>query len=475
MNRIKLLPFAIAVALFLPALATASNKALLIGVGTFEHPCTSPPQPPCVPNLPGIDLDVQRMHRLALNMGFAESQIHTLMDQHATIAAIQAELKGWFRQGVGPNDRLLLYFSSHGSLAQGKNGPIGIIIPYDVAFPPNSIANVLPGPELADLLESNPSHNIMLIVDACHSGGLMNNKSVDRDIVVKFLRYPGMPNGSLEANLFDAGMATKGIGQPNYGYLSACTQKETAGATDHGSLLTLALEDGWSKLRKSNQRASLEAAHPLILGFIRTNSNNPQHPELYGDANLLKADWFGGPRQEPAPGPGPSPSPGRSQAWELLENIARQAAGPIPARISKGEYRKGERLELSVDVPREGYLFILSVGEGDEKPALLFPNQYQDDNHVQRGSVQIPAAGARWHITQGLPSGMNRQNVVLVVVLSHARDTLKELTSGAGPFKDVDVPQDATRSPFVEPNDSNAPPNSPSGYLATKVTYLIKE
>jgi hypothetical protein len=436
--------------LLLPAFAFGSSKALLIGIGVYKEPGH---------DLPGIDLDVQRMHRIALSMGFAETQIHTLQDRQATLGGIEGELRSWFRQGVGPNDHLLLYFSSHGSLVPGPNGPVGAICPHDVHVASDHLENVLTGPTLSSLLESNPSHNIVLIVDACHSGGLTSSKAIGRAFVAKVLRYPGMPSGDLQGDLFTAGEATKAVGEPNYGYMSACRRDQVAAATKQGSVLTLAMEEGWNRLRQAKQRASLEAVHPLALGFIQANGINQQNPELYGDPNLLKADWFGAPQA----------TSGTSGAWAALEQIAQQAAGPLRVGISRPEYRKNELLDISAEVPRDGYLFVLSVGEGDEKPVLLFPNQWQKDNHMAGGATRIPTAGANWHIRQGLPSGMSRQNVLLVVVLSHSADNLKDLLSGNGPFKDIDLGEGATRSPFVEEAATA------SGYLAAKLTYSIKE
>jgi uncharacterized protein YbaR (Trm112 family) len=461
MNR--LLKFALL--LLLPVLGFASDKALLIGIGKYQDASV---------NLPGIDLDVSRMHRLAQSMGFKPEQIHSLQDEQATLAGIQGALRGWFREGVGPHDRLLLYFSSHGSLVKGPNGPVGAIIPHDFQRVPGNLTNVLTGPMLAELLQTNPSHSILLIVDACHSGGLTSRKSIGRDFKPKVLIYEGMPSGDLTADLFKAGVpATKDIGQPNYGYLSACRQDQVAAATSQGSVLTLGLEEAWADLRRNQKSASLAAAHPTILAFIQSRGINEQNPELFGDNNLLNADWFttrAGSPPPPPPPPQPAPPTG---AWGALEKIAQQSSGPLDVRISKQQYLKNEMLDIVVTPGREGYLFVMSVGDGDAKPALLYPNKWEQDNHVTGGQLAIPRAGATYHIRQGLPQGMAQQKVLLVVVLSHAPDALKDLESGDGPFKDLDFEQQTTRSPFLE--EAAGPAPGPSGYLAGKLIYVIKD
>src|SRR5579862_3467436 len=95
---------ALLAALVLAAPASARPRALLIGVAD-------------VPNneLPGIDLDMDNMKKVAAIMGFAPEDIKVLFNQQATHANVMQALNGWAREGVGPEDKVLIYFSGHGT------------------------------------------------------------------------------------------------------------------------------------------------------------------------------------------------------------------------------------------------------------------------------------------------------------------------------------------------------------------------
>jgi hypothetical protein len=311
----------------------------------------------------------------------------------------------------------------------------------------------------------------MLVVDACHSGGLTSKKGIGLDFTPKVLRYPGMPDDDLTADLFTAGVpATKDASQPNYGYLSACRRDQVAGATKQGSVMTLALEQGWQQLRQQQQKASLQNVHPITLDFIKRNGINQQDPELFGDSNLLAADWFSA-RQSAGPGPAPQPPAGKTKAWASVESAVAGAAGPLPFQINQPEYKAMKDLmSITVDVPHEGYLFVVAVGEGDQDPVVLFPNKRQADNHVAPGPTRIPQPGARFALGQALPPNMSRQNILLAVFLSSSQDSLKDLTFGDGVFSSVHLPDPGQRSPFVQETASQQ-----AGFLAGKLIYLIKE
>jgi hypothetical protein len=326
----------------------------------------------------------------------------------------------------------------------------------------NTLENVLTGPELASLLEGNASKNILLVVDACHSGALTSAKALNLakpHAVPKVLRYPGMPQGDLKENLMSSGVKAKDLKQPNFGYLAACRKDEESWATKQGSFLTTALQGGWTKLHQNAQGASLQAVQPLLVKFIKDPANNPdgnqQDPELYGDPGLLQVDWFSVARPPAAPG-----------AWSALEQISQKASGPLQASIPQTEYHKGDLMDISIVAPREGYLFVLSFGEGDAKPITLFPNDWESNNHVGPGPAKIPKAGANWHIRQGLPDGVSQQKILMVVVLSANADSLAGLLSGSGAFKEVNM---RSKSPFAEEASSS------TGYLAAEITYLIKQ
>ena len=100
--------------IIMPAMAElAEQRALLVGVGKYSIPGI---------DLPGIDLDLERMHDTLNLMGFDDSQIHSLLDDKATSKNIVREFEIWLKQGVKAEDRVIFYFSGHGSNTPDLNG-----------------------------------------------------------------------------------------------------------------------------------------------------------------------------------------------------------------------------------------------------------------------------------------------------------------------------------------------------------------
>jgi len=60
--------------------APAADRALLIGVGQYQSPT--------IKALPGIDIDIAAMRRVAANLGFAPADTRVLLDQAATLSAV---------------------------------------------------------------------------------------------------------------------------------------------------------------------------------------------------------------------------------------------------------------------------------------------------------------------------------------------------------------------------------------------------
>jgi len=194
---LALLPMALLCCL--PPAVLAEQRALLVGVGKLDIPGN---------DLPSIELDLDRMHEMLNLMGFEDRQIHTLQDEDATSSRVIAEFNTWLRQGVQPGDRVVFYFSGHGSNIPDEHGDQDdnvsqVLVTHDVKFTHGkagaSLAGVLPDFRISQLLAAIPSRNVLFIVDSCHSGTVtrsfnLNNHSLgNAPVYVKSLNYPGMP------------------------------------------------------------------------------------------------------------------------------------------------------------------------------------------------------------------------------------------------------------------------------------------
>jgi uncharacterized caspase-like protein len=152
--------------------AQAEDRALLIGVGQYREPGMGA-------DLPGIELDLGVMQEVAESLGFKPAATKVLLNQQATLAAVRQALQQWLVEGTTPGDRVLLYYSGHGTQLPDEDGDEDDGL--DEAWTLHDMAparrhgratldGVLLDDELAETLARIPSQQVLVLVDACHSG-----------------------------------------------------------------------------------------------------------------------------------------------------------------------------------------------------------------------------------------------------------------------------------------------------------------
>ena len=108
--------------------------------------------------------------RDACSGSFADDRIHTLIDAGATLANLNKALRTFLKR-PGPNDLVILFFACHG--ARDPERPDNLyLLPYD-ADPTDISGTGLPMREVElALRETLHSRRVVILVDACHSGGI---------------------------------------------------------------------------------------------------------------------------------------------------------------------------------------------------------------------------------------------------------------------------------------------------------------
>lgn len=161
---------AAALLLFLSLLVTpgvaqerVGRHALIIGVSQYQNPAAS--------TLKGVPYDVISAGKIADAMGVPRSNQIVLQDDKADKASIILELDSLAKR-VAPGDRVLVYFSGHGTRwpdAQGKC--MEGLYPYD--------GQAITHAEFAQHISplSKIADKLITIVDACHSGGIVAGKT----------------------------------------------------------------------------------------------------------------------------------------------------------------------------------------------------------------------------------------------------------------------------------------------------------
>ena len=141
----------------------AGRHALIIGISQYQNPAA--------PTLRGVPYDVISAGKIADSMGVPRSNQIVLRDDKADKSSIIRELDGLAKR-VAPGDRVLVYFSGHGSRYPDAKGKcVEGLYPYD--------GNAITHAEFAEHIApiSKIADKLLTIVDACHSGGVVAGKT----------------------------------------------------------------------------------------------------------------------------------------------------------------------------------------------------------------------------------------------------------------------------------------------------------
>lgn len=454
----------IAIAMFALASAgpvLAASKALLIGVGTYQIPNN---------DLPGIDLDIANMKHVAQIMGIAPDQTKVLFNEQADYAGVKAALTGWLHDGVGPNDRVLIYFSGHGTRVPdprpekaGENDDALVL--HDVKLATINghpgLANVLMGYEFGAELAAIPSQHVLVMVDACHSGTatrslvLGNQRLGEATGAIKFFNYPGAPTGTTTTRALS--IEKKSLAE-NYAALSAARDDEFAIATQHGGLFTLAVLDAIDQASRDAKNPTVEDLRVSTTAYIEKNTSEQSrhHPMTDGNQRLLKGELDLVPLRN-----------GNGPTWAALETLSKQGEA-LPVTAHATEVHIGDKIVIAVDVPRPGFLNVVSV-DSQDRATVIFPNQFSQNNEVAAGKFQFPTPSMDFDLLASDPVGPT----FVVAFLSDRKVNLLEMgiegRDAAGKMQQAftEVTALATRAITVEARHHQ-------GFSAGAMTITVK-
>ena len=181
-----------AAALLAAGTASAADRALLIGIGTYQ----SLPEKMF---LDGPKNDVGVIETLVRDkLGFPADGIRVLRDSEATRAAILASIDEWLIAGTQPGDRAYLYFSGHGLQVKDQNGDEedGLdeaLSTYDIVAGDGDWTNVILDDDIDAVLEKLKDRKVSLVIDACHSGTISRALSTNAGEAMESARFLPRP------------------------------------------------------------------------------------------------------------------------------------------------------------------------------------------------------------------------------------------------------------------------------------------
>jgi hypothetical protein len=163
--------------------ARGNRHALIIGVSKYADPHTPP--------LPGARIDKQSATAMAQAMQVPQTNISYLQDEQATGDGIRKairDLTGRVQEG----DRVFIHYSGHGTRYNdpASGGCVEALLAYD-----GGQSGTVTNREMAQLLKAitAKTDKLMVMYDACHSGGVIANDSP--------VRTRGMANANGEGLL----------------------------------------------------------------------------------------------------------------------------------------------------------------------------------------------------------------------------------------------------------------------------------
>jgi hypothetical protein len=238
--------------------------ALIVGISDFADKK--------IPHLKFATKDARDFYNyLVHDANFAHDHVRLLLDDKATQRRIMSELGSKFLARLArPDDLILLFFSTHGSPAQMDIRGRNYIVAYD-SDPDDLYAT---GIEMQKILESIQnrvlSDRVLLVLDACHSGGASPDAK-----------------GMARIGNFDAESLAEGCGQ-----LVICSSKPDEQSWEskryQNGVFTKNLLDG---LRQDGGHQPLSAAFEKAQQLVE-NEVKEDHPGARQTPSL-KTKWSG--------------------------------------------------------------------------------------------------------------------------------------------------------------------------------------
>lgn len=409
-------------AMALSTAVSAADRALLVGVGDHADPYMTyngRRMSSRSLDLPGIDKDIEAMRQVADMMGFESDEVRVLFNSTATKSNIERGFRDWLSQ-AGPDDRVMFYFSGHGSQNPDTNGDEvdnadEVLLAHDVGLKAMGdrliLKNVIVDDDLNKMLTRLKSRNVTVLVDACQSG--TSTKSInlrtfggDVSTVTKTVNWNGMPSSSGDGFLNKSSSVQSG---ENYLALSAAQDDEYAQATSKGSMFTLGV---WAGLKKSIQRekdVTWKQLHRSVTRYIEHSVRRSGMSE----SSLFRPNLTGSSRLANKPVIMRRASAEEGRVWQALEQavssdeVKRLSLSILPGR--KNMTIDEDTFSVKVKLPQgsTGYYLNIVQVDANDQASVLYPNRWMNgaDNRVRGDAIQVPAVSDGFEFIAAKPAG----------------------------------------------------------------------
>ncbi len=461
----------------LAAPAAAEDRALIIGIGAYDH----------LPALPGAVQDARAMAALATQtLGFAADHVTVLIDADASRARILRAVEDELLAGTGPGDRVLVYFAGHGAQLEDEGGDesadgLDEVFVLGAAAGPDPAA-VIRDDELADMLDRLADRRVTVVADTCYAGASAAVARAAQGVAqARCVPWAAATRSaaSVEDRRRDSGLADRlGAGR-DHAIWSATAATQTAWEVEAGGRTGGLFTQGFiaAMAGAADANGNGRVSREETLAALRTRSGAFCHASGVCEAGLTPvltappasralsvvawpedegpeggaADTPPGSTPGPTPGPGAAPGrcddiPGRDRRDLSIDDVLDVIAGgtkDVRIRLlpedpaASGPVQGGDAVVFEITSPREGDLLLFDIRDCGVVHQL-FPS-----TAIPKRTPLSPNAPLRlpdaYHATRfTIPPGEG----ALVVLVAHDDRIVDRLAR-----------ENAQMRPIPEPND----------------------
>lgn len=364
----------------------AQDSALLVGIDEYQNAST----------LKGSKQDVKDMWQLLKSVwGFQSHQIRTLTDAQATRNAILNAFDNWLIKGSRRGDRVLFYFSGHGSHTNDRNGDESdgydeILLPVD--FPHTMITD----DEINARLQRLKGRQVMVVIDACHSGTITRSIANPTIKVPVFHRLPKLTRSFNQPHIERDGFIAT---QQNVIAYSAVAPNQVAlvdTENPYRGVFTSRFIQGIQQKRADNNHDG-KVSHAELLDYVRRESQAycDRHPGLQCTLGKLSPQLEAKPEMLAVD----------ARTWNAPRtiNTAEQAISVLSHNnqanlhlniLPRSSLKIGDSMKIQIHSAFNGYLLLFDINSAGDL-TRLFPNKYTKRSGKQgyikaRQTITIP-------------------------------------------------------------------------------------
>lgn len=399
--------------------------------------------------LDGVHIDRRSALQIATRLGISANQVVTVQNEQATLSGIRQAL-GQLAQQVQVNDQVFVYYSGHGGTRLQGATCQSSLVTYD-----NEDLLSEEFFERLSKVRSQLPKRMFVLLDACHSGQFASVAKGATALRAKFRSAKADPQPQCNApvNFIRQGFErvdksarlAKGTLNEALGgqfvLLSAAKDNEVAWDGERGGAAT----DAVLRCLEAGNLISAEGS-----GFVSTEAlRQCAQNRIDGEFSAQQRQHLVASGQVSAPllAASPAVSTGPSSAANTLEALAANSDPGWQVRMEPyvGKIRRedvnapyqwanstririgsSERLQVTVNSQRDGFLYLVYASRESNQFALLFPADRQD--YFLRANQSPVTINRRWPAEGN--SGTPEQDTVLAIVSEQPWPELHQYLQG---------------------------------------------